>query len=421
MDDKDFIKKVFQQATDEFEIEFNPIAWERMEKKLDRSRRKRVLFYWLRLGSLAAIILLFGWLFWQKINATENKSPNNKPANPVAETQKNVEEPCIESKAIEKEIQNIRDSNKVNPQVFVNKGVTRDSQQSKNPSGFTKHILEKAKHAANANTSGVALQEKFSKMETPFIVPQKGEATEKPGVIGNAPIENIAGIDLNSLKSEQTKPSIVVTKANFDSNNVVLPNRVRHNHWTLGLSVAPETASVGLNSQSKWGYSFGMLAEYRFAKRFSFNLQGVYAQKSYLAEKGSFHRAGGWPHDLEPIETYGNCNMLEATLSLRTEILQRQCWNLVATTGISSWWMLHEAYDYEYEGHYPGLIYYWESDQTRTYWWSMAQVGIGGELKLSQKLSAQADLYMQIPLQGVGRGSVQLYSQGLSLSLRRHF
>ena len=52
MADKDFISKVFQQATEEFDMEFNPDAWARMEQKLDRARRRRVLFYWMW-GSIA--------------------------------------------------------------------------------------------------------------------------------------------------------------------------------------------------------------------------------------------------------------------------------------------------------------------------------------------------------------------------------
>jgi hypothetical protein len=187
------------------------------------------------------------------------------------------------------------------------------------------------------------------------------------------------------------------------------------------LLAAPEKVSVGFNDITRNGFSYGLLIEYRFANRFSINAQGLYAKKNYVAGSGEYIRKYGWPNDIAPIQTIGNCEMIEATLGLRTELLQRQRWNLVANTGVSTWWMLKEDYKYKYAEHNTVNIYKWKSKEPITHWFGVAQLSIGAEVKLSQQMSVQADLYTQVPLQGLGHGQLKLYSNGLSFSLRRRF
>lgn len=421
MADKDFIARVFQRATEEFDIEFNPVAWERMEKKLDRARRRRVLFYWLRWGGLAVVGVVLLWLLWQTFVSKEAKPQVAKPSLPIVEAPKRLEDPCVEPEVTAPQMPAVQDKVEETRQAFVEKTLPGNIPPNAGQSDSRKKNDVNKEEITNFNNSNIALQKNSSSEEIAGIDLQNKTTKETESGIIDFSTENIPGIALNVLKSKKTDESIRIKPIDFDSSDITPVRRVQQNRWVLGLSIAPETASVGFNNQSQLGYSLGILTEYRFARRFSLSAQGVYAQKRYVAGKGAFNRPGGWLYGLEPIETSGNCNMLEATLSLRTELWQRQHWNLVATTGVSTWWMLREGYDYEYEEHYPGLIYYWESDQTLTHWLAMAQLGIGAEIKLSQKLSAQADFYLQVPLQGVGRGQVQLYSQGVAISLRRRF
>lgn len=411
MADKDFISKVFQRATEEFDIEFNPNAWARMEQKLDRARRRRVLFFWMRWGIGVVVALLLAGLLWQNLVSKEIAPPVTKPEMPVVEAPGLPEEPCIEQEAIANQMPVVKNKLEEPALVAVQKALSENKTSDA-------ALLTHSKNAFTKAAKQVDIPE-----ETSAIANAQPEIpAETKRSIANASTENIAGIVLSELESQKPEEIIrPVNQAIPEPSDPMLTDRTRQSPWTLGLSFAPEAVSVGFNEPPRSGLSFGILAEYRFARRFSLSAQGVYAKKSYLAGKGAFHRPGGWLYDLEPTETSGNCNMLEATLALRSELLQRQSWKLVAHTGVSTWWMLREGYHYEYEYHYPGLIYNWQSNKALTEWLAMAQVGIGTEIKLSRKLSAQADFYLQIPLQGVGRGSVQLYSQGLSLSLRRGF
>ncbi len=425
MADKDFIKDVFQRATEEFDIEFNPIAWERMEKKLNRARRRRVLFYWLRWGGLALVVLVSAWLFWQKFIILESKPNVTKPNMPVVEVPKAGEEFCPENElaSINKEkLENKKlKSEKINNENLLRNKFQNNNTKSQREERSTVYRIDKQVNESQINSNKIVLEKEQVKNNVEIIDSVHNNLSKSSNNFTFYNTEAIAALELSTLTFKKPNETIVIPQPLNDSTDVIKSNPLQQNRLTVGLLFAPETVSVGFNDDARNGYSFGLLTEYRFANRFSVSAQGLYAKKNYVAGKGEYTRPGGWPNDVAPIQTIGNCEMIEATLGLRTELLQRQRWNLVANTGVSTWWMLQEGYKYKYERHDPSFIYKWKSKETITHWLGVAQLGIGSEFKLSQRMSVQADLYMQVPLQGLGHGKLQLYSNGLSFSLRRHF
>lgn len=420
MADKDFIENIFQRATEAFDIEFNPVAWERMQQKLSRARRRRKVFFWLWWSGLAMIILFVMWLLWRPFSAKELQ-PTQNSTMPVAEVPINSEEECPEVQEATTSSIALNDSDKEKVQKTTPQNLLQQANQNN-------HLtFLKAKKLAGIHKSKVATHPSYSGNEAQnHIATSDSIYTEQQTASSIFPAINasaIAGIDLKLLKSGiNTDRQINVNQTLSEENNKTPVNVQRQNRWTLGILAAPEIASVTLSGKSDPGYSFGILTEYRLARRFSLSAQGLYASKRYTAGKGEFQPPkGAWYHNVAPIETVGSCNMLEATLSLRTELLQKQHWNLVANTGISTWWMLREGYEYHYEKYYPGLPYNWKSQKTLTQWLAIGQVGIGAERQVSSEMSIEADLYLQVPLQGIGSGKVQLYSQGISVALRRRF
>lgn len=417
MADKDFIEDIFQRATEAFDIEFNPVAWGRMQKKLSRARRRRKVFFWLWWSSLAMLILLAIWLFWQPLSHQPSK-PKIKPDIPVAEAPVKSEEPCPEIPEPTTSDIALNDAAKENA---ANSTPQKLLQQANQNNHLT---FLKAKQSTRIQKNNVASP--FEDEAQNSVATSDSIDAEKPAVRSAlSPINAsaIAGIDLQMLKSEiNNKRQIHVNQTLKEEQATTPASEYPLRRWTLGILAAPEAASVGFNGKPDWGYSFGILTEYRFARRFSLSAQGLYASKRYTAGKGAFQPPkGAWYHNVAPIETVGSCNMLEATLSLRTELLQKQHWNLIANTGISTWWMLREGYEYHYEKYYPGLPYKWESQKILTQWLAIGQVGIGAERQVSSEMSIEADIYLQVPLQGIGSGKVQLYSQGISVALRRRF
>lgn len=416
MANKDFIENIFQRATEEFDIEFNPVAWERMEKKLDRARRRRVLFYWIRLGGLVLFGALTIWLIWRQLTNNQSKPSIKKSDMPVAESPIDSNEYCPETPAV---------LNEYHPTQETAQAVTKAdlSKEADKQSHLT--FLRRKNQTASKEppASDLVLQENYSNtyIQAPDSLGNNSKKLFPEITPFYTPV--LTGIAVAPLKSNSEKITQISVNEAFTQSAPVIPtSRLPQPHWTLGILVAPESVSVGFNDQPDFGYNYGLLVEYRFARRFSLHAQGVYAHKRYTAGKGEFQSPRGyWKYGIAPIETTGACSMLTATISLRTQLWQKQRWHIVANTGISSWWMLNEKYNYQYEEHAPGLVYNWQSNKPLTHWWAMAQLGIGAERQISQRLSIQGDIYIQVPLQGVGSGKVQLYTQGVALSLRRRF
>ncbi|MDX1939770.1 MAG: hypothetical protein SFU99_04415 [Saprospiraceae bacterium] len=415
MADKDFIENIFQRATEEFDLEFNPEAWERMEKKLDQKRRKRLIILWFsRVGFALLSLFIIGFL-WYKLTAPAAKPQPKESELPIVTAPSATEELCPDDEVIEQKLSPTFQKSKNRDQVIAKDNNNKSVYN--NPDLIISKLHRQPQNQQIDNN--IALEEKISKTDAQLIDYQNKTLEDFKESHSTFELNGIAQVEIPQLKSLTSNESIIISQASVDSSHVIRTKKLQQHPWTLGLFGAPESASVGFNDPSRKGYSFGFLIEYQFAKRFSVNAQGMYAKKHYIAGKGDFYRAGGWPYQISPIETTGDCNILGSTITLRSELLQKPKWNLIANTGIATWWMLREEYYYKYDRHYPGLIYEWESNETLAHWWAIAQAGLGVEAKLTSKLSIQADLFMQIPLQGVGHGKVELYSKGLALSLRR--
>lgn len=418
MAEQDFIEHIFQRATEEFDIEFNPVAWDRMEKKLNRVRRRRALFFWLQWAGLLLLAALIGLLFWLQHQKTDTKSYIKKPAPPVATAPvQSSEEPCIETTIASIEMDRSKPTQNV-----IKKPFDITSENPMLPKSAKKRAINHASAIIKkgAQIGGMAMQK--SELQpapgAPNIFNNETTTISNSNIYNT--LEKIDQIVSSPLLSETSQePEIALSEQPIVESNIK-PSDRSWSHWTIGISAAPEAVSVGFDTDLMQGYSIGILTEYRFVRRFSLSAQGFYSNKHYSASTGEFAPPrGAWANGIAPLETIGECSMLEARLALRTELLQKQKWNLVATTGVSSWWMLQEKYDYDFPDPTPDR--YWQSTNTSTFWWAMAQVGLGVEMKLTKHLSIQADLYSQIPLKGVGRGKTQLYSQGLAFSLRRSF
>ena len=192
MADKDFISKVFQQATEEFDMEFNPDAWARMEQKLDRARSRRVLFYWMW-GIGVVVVLLLAGLLWQNQVSKEAVPPVTKPDIPIAEVPGLLEEPCIEQEIIANQMPVVKNKSEEPTPVAVQKALSENRTSDATSFNHRKNAFTKAAKQA----------------ETPAIVDFQLKIPEETKLsIIDSPMENIAGIDLSKLESQKLEETI---------------------------------------------------------------------------------------------------------------------------------------------------------------------------------------------------------------------
>lgn len=411
MAERDFIEHIFQRATEEFDIEFNPVAWERMEKKLNQARRRRKLLFWLQWAGLLLLAIFIGWLFWR-----QNLVANSKPIEPiVAIPTPLLEEPCVEICYF------YQSEKRQNTPIRANEALPVQQPRSflatqNTHRDFFGNLREgnKDRHAA------IALQHKTfeNNLDSNYLNINNIYKLSNPNIVSVFTHRDIIASPL--LKSQTSEEPLILLSQQLIVETEVKPSDPFWNRWTVGVFAAPEAVSVGLDAPTQSGYCLGVLTEYRFQKRFSLSVQGSYSKKRYTAGAGEFNPPrGSWLNGIAPLETLGACKMLEATVGLRAELLQKTHWNLVANAGVSSWWMQSEWYDYDFPDPTPDRS--WRSNGSSSFLWAMGMVSVGAEWKLTKKLSVQGELYSQIPLKGVGRGKIELYSQGIAVSLRHRF
>ena len=110
--------------------------------------------------------------------------------------------------------------------------------------------------------------------------------------------------------------------------------------------------------------------------------------------------------------------MWDIPVNVRYNIAPRKSSNFFASAGLSSYLMKEEDYNYFY--YYNGnpvnrfRSYYTDDKQ----WFSVLNLSVGYERKISKTLSLQAEPFFKQPLKGIGFGSVKLNTTGFFISAK---
>ena len=103
-----------------------------------------------------------------------------------------------------------------------------------------------------------------------------------------------------------------------------------------------------------------------------------------------------------------DCMVYDIPVTLRYDFYQKNKNSLYAAAGLSSYIMKSEDYDYRYI--HNGV--YYESPYSyygNKHLFSVLNISVGAERKLTDKLSLQIEPSVSVPLKGVGDGRVKLF------------
>jgi hypothetical protein len=137
------------------------------------------------------------------------------------------------------------------------------------------------------------------------------------------------------------------------------------------------------------------------------------AGEDFTAPKGSIISY----YKLEDVDGY--CRMWEFPLVARYNISQGKRNNVFVSTGLSSYYMTKEHYNYSYYNAFGTLASrtseYVSND---THIMSILHLSAGFESRMSKNLSMIIEPYAKLPLGGVGFGNIMLSSFGLNFSVQ---
>lgn len=187
----------------------------------------------------------------------------------------------------------------------------------------------------------------------------------------------------------------------------------------LSLLAAPDFSRVKNASVKHVGISAGVSAGYNISKHFAVELAALYSKKHYESDYKYFNNSKtNWPSNAQISGLRGTCQMIELPVTLRYNfnILHKN--KFFAGAGLSSYNMKKESYDYaySYSSGYGGTV---QREAYRSYnnssknWLSVLQLSAGWQRGLGKKIALRVQPYYNIPLKGVGIGSLPISGAGV--------
>ena len=419
--------KTIKEAAEHYHPGYDDKAWEKMEQLLDehlpqKKERKKIFFI---LPSLLLVGILVFFIVMnnkksESSNIAENLSSKNnteksvveKPAfNPIEKISPPKKEPAknfLSSKEHKNDNHSITIAQKVNPTskdlIHLNKNdnhFKNDLTANKNElkqQPVSKPDYENGKNTANFSADLKSETENKSEPEPVTFANENNSSTPKTEDENNpAKIE----IEKSTIKKSKKTTSGLA------------------NNFGVSISAGPDISGVHANKIGRLTGIFGVGLNYTVSKNFSIRSGFYISKKIYSVDGNDYDLQGGNTGYgyLENVDA--NCVVYEIPLKIDYNFKKLKNHSWFISTGLSSYLMKKENYDYYYKTP-AGQLYnkdYTISNKNK-HFFSVLSFSAGYQYDLNNQFSIAAEPYISLPLKGVGEGNVKLNSGGILLTLK---
>ncbi len=201
----------------------------------------------------------------------------------------------------------------------------------------------------------------------------------------------------------------------------------RGSHWSLLLRWSPDASTVASRGFGKLGNNLGTLLEYRWSKKWSVSTGFAWSSKKYGADGSDYTPPSGtWYREIAPDEIDGKCTVLDIPIDIRYYFLSKGKAELSVSTGLSSYLMLTERYDYRYTEECTSIYCldrpnFWEGNNENKHLFGVYNLSLAYKHRLTERLSFQVEPFLKAPLSGIGYGSVNLWTTGAYIGVKYNF
>ena len=380
---------------------FREEDWGSLEKMLDKHKKPRGIVYWLPLLSgVAALLLLFcgWWLFRGKETGNNSKGKpavaaihhqhantgqNGGPARQQApDTQNKKPLPVNYAKNVDHGI-----NNSTGNSLFKRSadGARRTAGSVKTATADT--LAGRSDEMLAVNTPLPAFESEQMRMPAPQVV------------------------DL----SARSKRANAVSIADKKSMAKVTVQKSFHPQFAVTVLAAPDINGVGSFQQSKVGSNFGVQLSASISKKFTLTTGVVYSSKPYITPFENYHT----PHQFstDPVNVSADCKMLDIPLNLGYQLYNKHQSKISIGTGLSSYFMLHESYKFNYANSYVAGPSNYTVPNSNNYYFGVLNLNATYQRQITQKVSIAVQPYFKLPLTNIGYSQVRLQTTGVALGL----
>ena len=186
----------------------------------------------------------------------------------------------------------------------------------------------------------------------------------------------------------------------------------REPRFALKLALSPDFSAVKYSGFTKAGSNYGIIAEYRFADRWSIASGVIWSRKIYSASDVEYGTHTAYKAD-------GDCRIMDIPLNVYYQFRKRGTLSLYGGVGLSSYLMNSEEYVFHVRGTY-GNSYEYETkvEGKNNEMFSIINLSIGIQKQLNSRMALQFEPFVKQPVKGIGEGDLSLSTVGAFLNLR---
>jgi len=410
------IDDVFRQVIDDpaNEPEYRQNHWDALDEMLNGKKKPGKMVYWLPIiGSVAAMILVvLGW--WYLV---PHAAQNANFAQLVVHKPKGTGTPQQGSKPIEavklaEQIgtgDSMAHAGSLDAKKPVVGSFMEEEEKLKTPSANLSAPGIKSLRAAAVNQDvalGTGPMERNSAMialNKPaginlIIIDDATHAVAPVNIISSLPnlVSNITDTQKGSFKNDESwfkKPRLAVT-----------------------VLASADVNGVNSFSNTNAGKNIGMLLSARFNK-LTISTGAYYSFKPYDMPFSSYSPNSGYRFKYSPQTVTADCRMLDIPLNIDYQVFAKNKNAITVGTGISSFIMLKESYQYNYAtSHVYGLSSYNVSNPDK-YLFSSVNFQANYRRQINSKVGVNIMPYVKVPLNDIGYSRVKLQTVGVAVGL----
>jgi len=211
--------------------------------------------------------------------------------------------------------------------------------------------------------------------------------------------------------NRQLKPVANKVKAIIRDNN--------KNGLYTGIISGVDLSSIHFHA-ARTGATKGLIIGYAFNKKWSIE-SGLFWDKKRVYDDGSYFKPPGYTatSGITIVAVNGKSRLYELPLNIKYTIISGKR-SLFATTGLSSYFMRLENYDYEYlQNNQPGGHNYISYKNETKNWFSVVNFSIGYSQKLGDIGNIRIEPYLKLPVKNLGTGNMPIMSTGLNIGFTK--
>ena len=265
-----------------------------------------------------------------------------------------------------------------------------------------------------------------------------GKANQKADVLANNGNKTVKTDDRTALGTADGKTALGTSDAK-GGQKIIAANpttkstksAIRQNPGSrpvFALSVIASSDLNGVNSsfqQTKIGGNFGAMFSVTF-KKWTISTGAQYDYKPYLTNFDNYHTAYKFPTD--PSSVKADCRMLDIPVNVNYQVYRQKANSITIGTGLSSYFMLREDYQFNYDNAYSGSYgYYGGATPSGPSHYtvvnrnhnilSVLNIDATYTHQINSKFGITIQPYTKVPLSDVGASQVRLQSTGVAFGI----